>query len=159
TSRTDMPATLGGPGFGVINGHLYVAGGRDINNTNLNTLYDYDIANDTWTQRANLPTGINVPASAVIGGKLWIFGGGDTLGGSAAVPGKKHTQIPDTTNILQVYDPVTDSWTVGPSLNQVRSFPAGTEVGNTAVAVGGFDGANTITSVEINVTSGVNCSP
>ena len=31
TSRTSMPATLGGPGFGVINGHLYVAGGRDIN--------------------------------------------------------------------------------------------------------------------------------
>src|SRR5439155_16063163 len=29
TSRTDMPATLGGPGFGVVNGHLYVAGGRD----------------------------------------------------------------------------------------------------------------------------------
>ena len=35
TSRTSMPATLGGPGFGVINGHLYVAGGRDMNNTNL----------------------------------------------------------------------------------------------------------------------------
>ena len=57
-----MPATLGGAGFGVINGHLYVAGGRDINNTNLNTLYDYDIAADTWTQRANLPTGETYPA-------------------------------------------------------------------------------------------------
>ena len=40
----------------MINGHLYVAGGRDINNTNLSTLYDYDIAADTWTQRANLPS-------------------------------------------------------------------------------------------------------
>ena len=26
TSRTDMPATLGGPGFGIVNGHMYVAG-------------------------------------------------------------------------------------------------------------------------------------
>jgi N-acetylneuraminic acid mutarotase len=51
TSRTSMPATLGGPGFGVINGHLYVAGGRDINNTNLSTLYDYDIATDTCDWR------------------------------------------------------------------------------------------------------------
>src|SRR5882724_584478 len=84
TSRTSMPATLGGPGFGVINGHLYVAGGRDINNTNLSTLYDYDIAADTWTQRANLPSGTNVPGSAVIGGNLWVFGGGNPFLGSAA---------------------------------------------------------------------------
>jgi N-acetylneuraminic acid mutarotase len=159
TSRTSMPATLGGPGFGVINGHFYVAGGRDINNTNLSTLYDYDIAADTWTQRANLPTGINVPGSAVIGGKLWVFGGGDPFGGSAAVPSKRHTQIPDTTNILQIYDPVTDSWTTGPSLNTVRSFPSGTDIGNVAVAVGGYDGIQTITSVETNETSGGNCSP
>ncbi|HVI77792.1 MAG TPA: kelch repeat-containing protein, partial [Candidatus Acidoferrum sp.] len=27
TSRASMPATLGGPGFGIINGHMYVAGG------------------------------------------------------------------------------------------------------------------------------------
>jgi N-acetylneuraminic acid mutarotase len=161
TSRTDMPATLGGPGFGVINGHLYVAGGRDINNTNLNTLYDYDIAADTWAQRANLPSGTNVPASAVIGGKLWIFGGGNPFKGSGAIPlaGKQGVRGPDTTNILQVYDPVSDSWTTGPSLNQIRSFPAGTDIGSTAVAVGGYTGTNTTTSVEINVTSGGECSP
>ena len=159
TSRTDMPVALGGAGSGVINGHLYVAGGRDINNTNYNTLYDYDIAADTWTQRANLPTGINVPGSAVIGGTLWIFGGGDPFTGPGAMPGKKHVQIPDTTNILQVYDPASDSWTVGPSLNQVRSFPAGTDVANVGVAVGGYTGSDTTTSVEVNVTTGGNCSP
>ena len=80
-----MPITMGGPGFGIINGHIYIAGGRDLNNTNLNTLYDYDIAADTWTQRANLPTGVNVPGSAVIARQavgirrwqsvLWRFGG------------------------------------------------------------------------------------
>ena len=74
-----MPVTLGVPGFGIINGHMYVAGGRDINNTNLNTLYDYDIAANSWTQRANLPRGINVPGSAIIAGKLWVFGGGQPI--------------------------------------------------------------------------------
>jgi hypothetical protein len=83
-----MPITMGGPGFGIINGHIYIAGGRNIGNTNLNTLYDYDIAADTWTQRANLPTGVNVPGSAVIGGELWVFGGGNPFSGdSAAAPG------------------------------------------------------------------------
>ena len=77
TSRMSMPTTMGGPGFGIINGHMYIAGGRNLANTNLNTLYDYDIAANTWTPRANLPTGVNVPGSAVIAGKLWVFGGGN----------------------------------------------------------------------------------
>ena len=47
---------------------------------------------------------------------------------------------PDTTNALQVYDPAANSWSSGPNLNQQRSFPAGTDVGNTAVAVGGYTG-------------------
>ena len=157
TSRASMPITLGGPGFGIINGHIYIAGGRNINNTNLNTLYDYDIVADYWTQRANLPTGINVPGSAVIGGNLWVFGGGDSFEGSAAMPlaGKQGVGVPDTTNILQIYDPATNTWTGGPPLNQVRSFPAGTDVGNTAVAVGGYTGTGTTTSVEITVSGSV----
>jgi N-acetylneuraminic acid mutarotase len=139
TSRASMPITMGGPGFGIINGHIYIAGGRKYGSNNLNTLYDYDIAANTWTQRANLLTGVNVPGSAVIGGKLWIFGGGNPF---------------LATNVLQVYDRATDTWSSGPYLNQPRSFPAGTDVGNTAVAVGGFTGFNTTTSVEINVTDG-----
>ena len=81
-----MPATLGGPGFGIINGHIYIAGGRDLNNTNLNTLYDYDIAANTWTTRANMPSGVNVPGSAVIAGKLWVFGGGNPFTGPSTAP-------------------------------------------------------------------------
>jgi hypothetical protein len=149
TSRASMPATLGGAGFGLINGHIYVAGGRDLANTNLNTLYDYDIAADTWTQRANLPTGVNVPGSAVIGGNLWIFGGGNPFA----------VQTPGTTNSLQIYDPIADTWSSGPALNLQRAFPAGTHVGDTAIAVGGYDGTATTTSVEINVAGGGCPSP
>ena len=139
TSRASMPITMGGPGFGIINGHLYIAGGRNGGSTHLNTLYDYDIAANTWTQRVNLLTGINVPGSAVIEDKLWIFGGGNPF---------------LATNVLQVYDPATDTWSSGPNMNFGLSFLAGTDVGNTAVAVGGFTGANTTTLVEINVTDG-----
>jgi hypothetical protein len=169
TSHASMPITMGGPGFGIINGHIYIAGGHNVDSTNLNTLYDYDIAADTWTQRANLPTGVNVPGSAVIGGKLWLFGGGNPFANgfvtAPAAPKKgltawlKRLFRPDTTNILQVYDPVSDSWTSGPSLNQQRSFPAGTGVRNAAVVVGGYTGSNTTTSVEINVTFGGCASP
>ena len=86
TTRMSMPATLGGPGFGIINGHMYIAGGRNLANTNLNTLYDYDIAANTWTTGANMPSGVNVPGSAVIAGKLWVFGGGNPFAGSGTSP-------------------------------------------------------------------------
>ena len=97
-----------------------------------------------------------MPGSAVIGGKLWIFGGGNPFLGSGTSPksSKKAVLAPDTTNVLQVYDPATDTWSSGPNLNRAAPFPAGTHVGNTAVAVGGFDGANTTTLVEINDTTG-----
>ena len=161
-TKTSIPAPVGfgGAGSGVVNGHMYVAGGRDANDTVIATTWDYDIAADTWTARANLPAGVNVPGSAVIGGKLWIFGGGNPLAGPATTPTSANKRLgawfnrlfhPDTTDALEIYDPVTDSWSSGPSLNLQRSFPAGTHVGNTAVAVGGYDGIDTIASVEINV--------
>ena len=168
TSRMSMPATLGGPGFGIINGHIYIAGGRDLNNTNLNTVYDYDIGANTWTTRATMPSGVNVPGSAVIAGKLWVFGGGNPFTGPGTAPtsGSKGFRAwlrrvftPDTTNALQVYDPAANSWTSGPTLNQQRAFPAGAAVGNTAVAVGGYTGSTTTTSVEINVAGGGCASP
>jgi len=163
------PAGFGGAGFGVVNGHLYVAGGRDANNTILNSLWDYNIAADTWTQRANMLTSDNVPGSAVIAGKLWVFGGGNPFSGPGTMPTSgnkggvgawfKRLFNPDTTNALQIYDPGTNTWSNGPSLNQQRSFPAGTDVGNTAVAVGGYTGSSTTTSVEVNVTGGGCPSP
>src|SRR6202035_5180591 len=55
-TKTPIPAAngFGGAGFGVVNGHLYVAGGRDATNTVIATTWDYDIAADTWTARANM---------------------------------------------------------------------------------------------------------
>src|SRR4029077_15626874 len=151
-TKTPIPAAtgFGGAGSGVVNGHLYVAGGRDANNTVIATTWDYDIAADTWTARANLPAADNVPGSAVIGGKVWGMGGGNPFSGSAA-------RVPNTTNALEIYDPVSDSWTSGPSLIQGLSFPAGTHVGDTAVCVGGYDGSSTTASVEINVVTGGGC--
>ena len=63
-------------------------------------------------------------------GKLWVFGGGNPFAGSSTMPtsGKtggtwlKRLFSPETTNSLQVYDPATNSWTNGPTLNQQRSF-------------------------------------
>ena len=85
-----------------------------------------------------MPSGVNVPGSAVIAGKLWVFGGGNPFTGPGTMPtsGNKGVRAwlrrlfsPDTTNSLQVYDPATNSWTSGPTLNEQRAFPAGAACG------------------------------
>ena len=74
TVRAPIPHGTGGSAHGIINGHMYVAGGRDASNTVIGLVYDYDIAANTWTQRADMPTPTNVPGSGVQDGKLWSFG-------------------------------------------------------------------------------------
>jgi hypothetical protein len=142
TTRIPIPHAVGGPGFGIINGHLYVAGGRDATNTVIALVYDYDIVANTWTARASLPAANNVPGSGVVNGQLWLFGGGNPF-----------TFAP-TTNGSAFYDPASDTWSAGPSLNVARSFIGGTAIGTTLFAASGF---HDFTSVSNTETSG--CAP
>ncbi len=150
TTLAPMPQALAGPGSGVVNGHLYIAGGRDDSSPNRTTVYDYNISTNSWTTVAPLPVGVNVPGSAVLGGELVVFGGGnpfsDPLHMSVPIG-----QAPLTTGTTQIYDPVSNTWTSGPSLNTARSFVGGTAAGNYLVAVGGYDGSTSLSSVEVSL--------
>ena len=118
-----MPQALSEPGFGLINGKLYVAGGGD-GFTPLNTLYIYDIASNTWTTGANLPVPADAPGSAVLHNHLYVFGG-----------------LPPFVT-TQVYNPGSNTWRPGPDTNVYRWRFYGTAVGNQSiVALGGQDAA------------------
>jgi hypothetical protein len=147
TSRAPLPHPVGGAASGIINGHLYVAGGRDANDVVVDLLWDYNIAANTWTQRTKMPCGQNnVPGSAVALGKLFVFGGGNPfladksrsnfpLASKTDTKGKPHA--PSSDNSGRAYDPVTDSWLVASDMNELRSFPAGTAIGNNLFVAGG----------------------
>src|SRR6187399_1274474 len=49
TERAPFPHPTGSFASSVINGHLYVAGGRDATNTVIQVVWDYDIATNRWT--------------------------------------------------------------------------------------------------------------
>src|SRR5881227_2366112 len=145
TNKTDFPELAGGYASGIINGHLYVAGGRDANNVSLNTVFDYDIAADTWTQKNNMPgTQNNVRGSAVALDSLFVFGGGNPFiapgspaskskaafsakelkASAAAAKAGSKIQVPATTNNTNVYVPDTDEWRTSANLNVFRAFPS-----------------------------------
>jgi len=59
----------------VINGRLYVAGGRDAINAVIQTAWDYDIATNTWTARISMPdTKVDLPESDATLEKLGFRG-------------------------------------------------------------------------------------
>src|SRR5439155_25872301 len=81
TERAPIHHAVGGVASGIVNGHLYVAGGRDATNTVVNLVWDYDIAANTWTQKAvMLAVPNNGTGSAVALNRLWVFGGGNPFG-------------------------------------------------------------------------------
>ncbi len=100
----------------VINGKIYLAGGRRTNALNGNPVTDtegsvdvYDIAGNVWT---TLPSGASIPlkragaAVVELNGKLYVIGGESSQ--SLA-----HKEV-------HVLDPASNSWSVAPSLNTGR---------------------------------------
>jgi plastocyanin len=128
STLASLPQAVVVPGFGIINGKLYIAGGGD-NFGQLNTLYVYDIATNMWTTGPNVPTGVDGPGSAVYQDKLYLFGGGVFLGG-----------IPFPVTATQIFDPITNSWSTGPSLKVGRLWFYGAAIDDSSiVAPGGVD--------------------
>jgi hypothetical protein len=169
TERAPIPHAVGGAASGIINGHLYVAGGRDAANTVVNLVWDYDIAANSWTQKAATPAVQNNGlGSAVALNRLWVFGGGNPFGpahqsssnaasvrsmgpvpGPNASSGNNNNQVPDISTTGFVYNPETDSWSDAPSMNQLRSFASGTSIGPKVFAAGGLGGLHgSLSSVE-----------
>ncbi|MGH7993372.1 MAG: Kelch repeat-containing protein, partial [Limisphaerales bacterium] len=152
TGTAPYPHPAGGFGFGVINNHIYTAGGRDASNTVINLTYDFNPATLTYTPKANEPgTNNNVPGSGVAQSALWVFGGGNPFAGPGSAAAfakplaklapnvKVNVQVPETTNSTLVYNPAGDNWVTGPAMTSVRSFPGGTNIGNLLLAAGGYN--------------------
>jgi N-acetylneuraminic acid mutarotase len=181
TGTAPYPHPAGGFAYGVVNGKLYTAGGRDATNVVINDTWEFDPSVPAYTAKTDEPGTFqnNVPGSAAASNLLWVFGGGNPF--AAGSPSKaashltkasfdvtelafpyrfsesgKHLSRPDTDNSGRFYDPATDTWTASPNMNSVRSFPSGAAIGTSLIiASGGFDGASTVASAETeNVCGG-----
>ncbi len=105
--RAPMPTARSGGGAGVIDGKIYVAGGRPPRG---NDFAVYDPAADQWTVLPNLPTARNHLAVDAIGGKLYVAGGRFDAG----VGG-------EMTAVLEVFDPATGAWKSGAPMPAPRA--------------------------------------
>jgi len=97
------------PGIGVVNGIIYVIGGRT--DTFASTVNEaYDPATNTWSTKASMPTGRLIPASAVVNDIIYVIGG--------------QTDSTTWTNVNQAYDPATNTWSSKASMPTPRGGSA-----------------------------------
>ena len=123
-----------------LQGRIYAIGGVTTGHTPLSTVERFDPANpglgwqyvdsfNSTPSRGELPAAVTDSE-----GRIWLIGGGG---------------IPQYADV-EIYDPATDSWSFGPSLNQARNG-LGAAMGDSGLlyAIGGGTTNNPMTVVEV----------
>jgi len=126
TSKAPLPVGLHHVGIGVVSGRLYIIGGYAKSGFSVwnpvATVYAYDPAADSWTERAPMPTARGALSVTEHDGKLYAIGGFDRKANNAQV---------------EVYDPAQNEWTTAASLPTPRDHLATVSVAGKIYAIGG----------------------
>ena len=107
TEKAPMPTRRSGGAAAVLDGKIYVAGGRT-RQTGADFAV-YDPKTDKWKRLPNVPTQRNHLGVVATAGKIWVVGG--RFGGSF---------ISKQTGALEAYDPKSRTWTKMKSMPKPR---------------------------------------
>lgn len=129
----DAPSARNSAASAVIDGRIYVVGGRqylqqpDGSAVNVNSaaLEVFDPASGLWSVRAPMPQAAGGLAAAAVDGKLYVFGG------------EQWTPTKEVFAEGWVYDPATDEWAALPALNVPRHGLAAAAIDGRIHAFGG----------------------
>jgi len=121
--RAPMPTARGGGGKAVIDGKIYVAGGRPPGGSAFEV---YDPATDSWERLPDLPTQRNHLAMVAINGRIYVAGG--RTGPGAGAP---------RVDVVEIYDPATRRWSRGASLPAPRGGITGAAYAGCMFVFGG----------------------
>ena len=136
TQKADMTTARYWSGAAVVDGKIYVIGGRLVVSTDSTIVEEYDPAADTWTTRADMPTSRHAIGAAAVDRIIYAIGGWRPRG-----------QI----STVEAYDPAVDKWTEKTDMTTPRSGLTTSVVDGKIYAIGGLGqrGAVTFSTVEV----------
>jgi N-acetylneuraminic acid mutarotase len=132
-SRNPMSVPRNHAFSGVVNGKIYVIGGRTghgfiLSATNTDVVEAYDPASNAWSMpKERMPTARSGGASGTDGRIIYVAGGEVTT-----------TELVGAYRALEAYNPATNSWTTLPSMPMPRHGVAGAVIGNRFHLVSGM---------------------
>jgi len=132
-SRNPMSVARNHAFSGVVNGKIYVIGGRTgqafiLSATNTDVVEEYNPASNSWSiPLERMPTARSGGASGTDGRRIYVAGGEVTT-----------TELVGAFRALEAYDPATNSWMTLPSMPMPRHGVAGGVIGNRFHLVSGM---------------------
>jgi len=130
--RNPMPTPRNHTTAGVVNGKIYVFGGRVGAAfiglaSDISVVEEYDPATDKWSApRSRMPTARSAVASGVFNGRVYVAGGEF-----------QDPHMMATFRAVEAYDPASNSWSIMPSMPVSRHGLAAGVIGNRLILVGG----------------------
>jgi len=130
--RSSMPTPRNHTTAGVVNGKIYVLGGRVGAAfiglaSDISVVEEYDPATDKWSApRSRMPTARSAVGSGVFNGRVYVAGGEF-----------QDPHMMATFRSVEAYDPATNTWTIMPSMPVSRHGLAAGVIGNRLILVGG----------------------
>lgn len=121
---TTIPEPLSNFSTNATNGNIYIIGGEN-NTSAVNTLYEYNIANDNWTTLDNLPQPIYNAITHIVNGSIYVIGG-------------------QGSPYVYIYNISTDTWTTASNATPVifTSNSASTVMNGNIYVAGGYNESN-----------------
>jgi plastocyanin len=136
-----------------INGIIYVGGASDFDTVGLTVIdttnsFSFDPVANTIGTIAAIPRATGETRALTFNGQMYVMGGGRVA--------------PNPSNEVDIYDPGTNTWTLGdPFINARRNFPTDTD-GTTRIWLSGgydVDGLTPLASMEIFCAAGATPTP
>jgi len=125
-TKASMPTARSATAIGVVNGKVYVLGGNPgLGSTNV--VEEYDPETDTWTTKAPMPTARFGLEVGVVNGKIYAIGGF-----------LDYVPFFTPTAVVEMYDPLMDTWTTKASMLSPRGYFGAGVVHEKIYAVGGY---------------------
>ncbi len=134
-TKSPMPTARQGLSTSVVNGKIYAIGGGVSSSSayskidTFSTVEEYDPETDNWTTKSPMPTARGWHSANVVDGTIYIFGGSQDT-----TPGGGHVLT------VEVYDPVTDTWSQKGEMPRGMGAGSGSVVDGKIYFFGGYSG-------------------